>query len=210
MPGTLPGKFELNESGLALLLGELDHRMRNLLMMVEGIVRQTQSASVEDYRTKLIARIGGLREFCQLSGRYDGSVELAELLEQTVRPYSTNGARILAAGPHLDLERSLALPLHLVFHELATNAKKYGALSSPLGRVAVEWTIRPIPDGSRKLTILWTEQGGPELKGPRGRGFGSRLIETALSAFGVVRLDFNRTGLACLMLIELDRPEARK
>jgi two-component sensor histidine kinase len=202
------GEFDLDENGMALLLGELDHRIRNLLMMIEAAVKQTHSTSVEDYRTKLIARITGLYGFCVFTSHYGSMLGLAQLLEQTVRPYSANGAQILAAGPEVELEPSLARALHLVFHELATNTNKYGALSSPLGYVKIEWKIRHVPGDPRKLAIVWTEHGGPEVKHPRHSGFGSRLIKTVLGGRGGVRLDFNRTGLACFMLVDLDRLDA--
>jgi two-component sensor histidine kinase len=126
-----------------------------------------------------------------------------------MRPYSANGAQVLAAGPDVELEPSLALALHLVLHELAANAKKYGALSSPLGHVKIGWTIRHLPGAPRKLAIAWSEHGEPEVQRPQHHGFGSRLIKRALDGYGGVRLDFNRTGLACFMLIDLDRPDAR-
>jgi two-component sensor histidine kinase len=202
-------EFDLDENGLSLLLGELDHRVRNLLMMVEAAVTQTQSTSVEDYRAKLTARITGLYGFCKFASHCDRILGLAQLLEQTMRPYSANRAQVLAVGPDVELEPSLAFALHLVFHELATNANKYGALSSSLGRVKIEWKIRQIPGAPRKLAIVWTEHGGPEVKHPRHSGFGSRLIKTALDGYGGVRLDFNKTGLACFLLVDLDRPDAR-
>jgi two-component sensor histidine kinase len=200
---------DLDEKGLALLLGELDHRIRNLLMMIEAAVRQTHSTSVDDYRAKLIARITGLHAFYEFTRPHGRMPGLAELVDQTMRPYSANGAQVLAAGPDLQLEPSLALALHLVLHELAANAKKYGALSSALGRVKIEWKVRHVLGAPRKLAIVWTEHGGPEVQRPRHRGFGSRLIKRALDGYGGVRLDFNRTGLACFMLIDLDRPDAR-
>jgi two-component sensor histidine kinase len=202
-------EFDRDKKALPLLLGELDHRIRNLLMMIEAAVRQTHSTSVEDYRAKLIARITGLHEFYEFTSPYGRMLGLGELLEQTTRPYSANGAQIFAAGPDLELEPSLALALHLVFHELAANANNYGALSSPLGRVKIDWKIRHIPGDPRKLAIVWTEHGGPEVHRPRHRGFGSRLIKRALDGYGGVRLDFNSTGLACFMLIDLDRSDAR-
>src|SRR5580704_417188 len=202
-------EFDPDENGLALLLGELDHRIRNLLMMIEAAVKQTHSTSVEDYRAKLMARITGLYSFCVFTSHYGRMLGLPKLLEQTVRPFSANGAQVLAAGPEVELEPSLARALHLVFHELATNANKYGALSSPLGYVKIEWKIRHVPGAPRKLAMLWTEHGGPEVKHPRHCGFGSRLIRTVLGGHGGVRLDFNRTGLACFMLVDLDRPNAQ-
>jgi two-component sensor histidine kinase len=163
---------DLDEKGLALLLGELDHRIRNLLMMmIEAAVRQTHLTSVDGYRAKLIARITGLHAFYEFTRPYGRMPGLAELVDQTMRPYSANGAQVLAAGPDLQLEPSLALALHLVLHELAANAKKYGALSSALGRVKIEWKVRHVLGAPRKLAIVWAEHGGPEVQRPRHRGF---------------------------------------
>src|SRR4029077_15284180 len=210
MPGAEFAKFDVNEEGVVLLLGELDHRMRNLLMMIEAIVRQTESTSVEDYRTTLTRRIRGLYSFYQITSRTNRMLGLAELLEHTMRPYAANGtAQVLAAGPDHELKPSLALALHLVFHELATNSKKYGALSSPNGRVRIEWEIGHARNTPRKLAIVWTEEGGPDVKAPQRRGFGSRLIEKLLAGNGGVTLDFRTTGLSCFMLIDLVGPDAR-
>src|SRR5258705_6137469 len=104
-------QFDLHENGLALLLGELDHRIRNLLTMIEAAVKQTHSTSVEDYRAKLIARITGLYSFCEFTSHYSRRLGLAQLLEQSMRPYSANGAQVLAAGPDVELEPLLALAL---------------------------------------------------------------------------------------------------
>jgi two-component sensor histidine kinase len=202
-------QFDLGGNGLALLLAELDHRIRNLLMTIEAAVKQTHSTSVEDYRAKLIARITGLYSFCEFTRHYGRRLGLAQLLEQSMRPYCANGAQVLAAGPDVELEPPLALALHLVFHELAANASKFGALSSRLGSVKIEWTVRHAPGVPRKLAIVWVEHGGPEVKHPRHSGFGSRLIKTVLDGYGGVRVDLNSTGLSCFMLVDLDRPDAR-
>jgi two-component sensor histidine kinase len=202
-------QFGLDENGLALLLGELDHRIRNLLTMIEAAVKQTHSTSVEDYRAKLMARITGLYGFCEFTSHYSRRLGLAQLLEQTMRPHCANSAQVLAAGPDVELEPFLALALHLVFHKLAANANKYGALSSPLGGVNIEWKIQHVPGAPRKLAIVWTEHGGPEVKHPRHCGFRSRLIKKVLDGYGGVRLDLNSTGLACFILVDLDRPDER-
>src|SRR5712671_7725591 len=112
-------EFGLNENGVALLLGELDHRIRDLFTMIEAAVKQTHSTSVEDYRAKLMARITGLYSFREFASHYSGRLGLAQLLEQTMRPHCANSAEVLAAGPDVELEPFLALALHLVFHELA-------------------------------------------------------------------------------------------
>jgi hypothetical protein len=89
-------EFGLDESGLALLLGELDHRIRNLLTMIEAAVKQTHSTSVEDYRAKLMARITGLYGFCEFTSYYSRRLGLAQLLEQTMRPHCANSAQVLS------------------------------------------------------------------------------------------------------------------
>jgi two-component sensor histidine kinase len=190
---------------LAFLLAEVNHRIRNLLMSIEVAVRQTQSTSVEDYRAKLIHRLSVLGRFYQLRDQGVGMVSLEKLLDDTTRPYSATDGRVITSGPDIELEPKLALALHLVIHELAMNAHKYGALGSAAGRVSIEWAIRHDSDAERKLTIVWTERGAPEVKPPRHRGFGSRLVRRALEGYGAVRLDFSRSGVACLILIDLDR-----
>jgi two-component sensor histidine kinase len=97
--------------------------------------------------------------------------------------------------------------LHLVFHELATNAIKYGALSSVAGSVDISWNVRATGTGRQTLAIMWTEQGGPQVAQPQRRGFGSRLITRALREYGNVCLDFDESGVACYMLIDLDRED---
>ena len=193
-------QFDLDGNGLALLFAELD-----LLMTIVAAVNQTHSTSVEDYRAKLLARITGLYSFCEFTRHHGRWLGLAQVLEQSIHPYSSSGARVLATGPDVELEPHLALALHLVFHELAANASKFGALSSRLGSVKIEWRVRHVPGAPPKLAIVWVEQGGPEVKRPGHVGFGSRLIKAALDGYGGVRLDLNSTGLACFMLVDLDR-----
>jgi hypothetical protein len=97
-------QFDLGKSGVALLLAELDHRILNLLTTIEAAVKQTHSTTVEDYRAKMIARITGLYSFCEFPRHYGRRLGLAQLLEQSMRPYSANGAQVLAAGPDVELE----------------------------------------------------------------------------------------------------------
>ena len=194
-----------DEAELSLLLGEFNHRIRNLLTMTEAVIRQTRSATVEDYRLQLMARISSLRRFHEIDVPAGATVALAELLRQTMRPYCAERNQVFAVGNDLDLEPKLALALHLVFHELAMNAKKYGALSSPFGSVNIRWESRHMPDVARRLAIVWSEHGGPKVKFPQHRGFGSHLIASALQPDGQAQLDFNATGLVCYIAINLDR-----
>jgi two-component sensor histidine kinase len=194
-----------NDEDLTLLLREVNHRVRNLLAMMEVVVDETHPTSIEEYRAGVMTRIAGIGEFFETMCRADcRNVGLARVFAQMVLPDHAETGRIRSNGPNVDVSRRLALMLHLVFHELATNAIKYGALSAPAGSVDVRWNVRETSAGRRTLAIIWTEQGGPEVTVPRRRGFGSRLITRALREYGNVCLDFDKTGVACYMLIDLD------
>ena len=195
-------EFDLDENGLALLLGEFDHRISNLLMMIEAAVRQTKSASVEEYRAKLMQPILSLRHLYE-KARWYGTLELTALIEHTSHPYCVNGAPIVTSGPELPLEPNLAFALHLVFHELALNSSKYGAMSSERGCVKVTWKIRDIRNARRKLAIVWSEEGGPRVRRPAHRGFGLGLMKKALDGHGGLRVEFNPGGLSCFMLVDV-------
>ncbi|MGO9483414.1 MAG: hypothetical protein ACLPX9_02350 [Rhodomicrobium sp.] len=177
--------LDLDEKAPSLQLGEFSHRIRKIFAAIQTAVRQTQPAGAGDYRLE------------------SGRLGLTQLVKQTVRPYAANGALVHAGGPDLQLEPELLLALRLVFHELATNARKYGALSSPAGCVKIEWKIRR-NRGARILAIGWSEYGGPEVKPRARKGFGIRFIESVLEGYGRVRLHFDPGGVACFILIELD------
>ncbi len=205
MNQSLLAGLDLDEKGLALVIGEFNHRIRNIFAVIQAMVRQTQSTSVEDYQAKLTGRISGLCRQYETSAQLDsGRLGLTKLIKQATHPYPANGALILADGPDLRLEPKLALALHLVFHELATNAHKYGALSSSSGCVKIDWNIRQTRRAARYIAISWSEHGGPQVKPHAHRGFGIRLIEKALEGYGGVRLQFNPAGLVCFMLVEFD------
>ena len=207
MRGTQFSDVDLDQNDLAILVGEANQRIHDVLAIIETAIRQTQSPGVEDYRAQLMARISTLRNLHVITGRSSThSLKISDLIERALRPYCASDARVIASGPDLVLQPKLTLALHLVFNELAMNANKYGALSCPPGYVEIQWKIRRIPGAPRKLAVVWMEHGGPEVKPPRRRGFGSRLLKRVLEGYGGLRLDFNRTGLACLMLIDLDHP----
>jgi two-component sensor histidine kinase len=200
---------DCDRNRLDLVFDEFNHRIQNLLTAIEAAVRQTQSSNVDDFRASLIAQISGLRPHYQAGvPSHSPELGLAQIIERTVHPHARNGARILTSGPDVQLDPDMALALHLVFHELAVNSNKYGALSSPSGCVTAAWKMRD--SAGRKLGIFWSEEGGPEVERPRHRGFGLRLIKKALGGHGSVRLDFNPAGLACFMMIDRGRAAKRR
>jgi two-component sensor histidine kinase len=195
-----------DDQALTLLVGELNHRIRNILAMVQAIVHQTQSTSVEEYRAKLCGRISGLAGVHELVGLAKGEpIRLNEVLRRTLSPYRVLH-RFELTGPDVDLEAESSLALHLVLHELATSASKHGALSAPLGWVKIEWHLVHEAGGGLMLGMLWTEHGGPAVKAPEHEGFGSRLITRALATQGRVELNFRPEGVACRVVVALEKP----
>ena len=192
-----------------LLLDELNHRVKNTLATVQSIAAQTarRADSPEDFRDKFEARLVALSQTHNLLNRSGWKrVSLGELLGQELAPYAAEQIRV--DGPVVDLSPRFAVALGLVFHELATNAAKYGALSAATGIVQVSWRLLLQPDGERRLIVHWREQGGPPVRAPIRRGFGSRLIETSLKGElgGASRMVFAPDGLDCRLDVSLTAP----
>src|SRR5262245_17967710 len=187
-----------------LLVMELQHRIRNLLSVVQCLVVNTEANTADGYREALTARISTLSDAHDLiEVAREHRVSFARLLEQTLKPHSAlSNGRILLAGPEIILGPRLALSLHMIFHELATNASKHGALTSTSGVVEMHWDFLP-RSGGQALAVQWREHGGPEVRKPRHRGFGMRLISKALSG-AQIDMNFAPTGLLCRLLVEID------
>lgn len=177
-----------------LLAREVDHRAKNLLSVVQSLATLTRAPTIEAYREALGSRLQALaRAHSLLASAGWTQVELAAIVERELAPYAGGGAsRCQAGGPSVLLAPEAAQALALVLHELATNAAKYGALSVAAGRIDIVWTI-----DESALTLRWRESGGPPVKAPGGKGFGSRLIEQSITRTlrGTVRKDWAPTGL---------------
>ena len=178
----------------------------SVLFNVSSSIPRRKTA--DDYREALTARIAALSDAHGLiESAPEHRVSLAKLLERTLKPHSTiPNDRIILSGPDIILEPRFALSLHMIFHELATNATKHGALTSTSGAVEVLWDFLPQSSG-QALAVQWREQGGPEVTTPPHKGFGMRLISKALSG-AQVEMDFAPAGLVCRLLVEIDPSSA--
>ncbi len=188
------------EAHQKLLLDELNHRVKNTLAIVQSIALQTarHSAGPEDFNRALIARIDALASAHDLLTEASWqSASLGEVIRRTLAPRATGSGAGWAVreGPALRLAPNAAVTLNLVFHELASNSVRYGALSSPDGRVEVVWAV----EAPGVVVIDWRETGGPPVLVPTRRGFGSRLIEEGLprEMGGEATLTFAPSGLTC-------------
>jgi PAS domain S-box-containing protein len=191
-----------------VLLAELSHRVKNTLATVRSIARQTMrnASSLESFASMFDGRLGALAVAHGLLTQTGwGEVELGELIRRIVAPYD-NGepANIEIGGSPARLPARQVVPMTLMLHELATNAAKYGALSTPTGRLAVAWTVEVAGHG-RTVRLRWREVGGPEVRPPRGKGFGTALIERSMAyeLDGEVRLDYRPEGLCCELIFPL-------
>ncbi|MDO1559787.1 PAS domain S-box protein [Brevundimonas sp. 2R-24] len=183
---------------------EMDHRMRNVLSVVHSLVSisAADASNVEEFRDSLVGRLkalaasqGALR-FGEEKHTSLNEVFLAELAQ-----YQTQGgANVAIDGPSVSVGPKAAQLLALAVHELATNSAKYGALSSPTGRVIVATAFKDI-GGEPLFLIEWREEGGPPVKRPERQGFGTSLIKqvVARALRADVALDYRSDGLICRM-----------
>ena len=179
-----------------LLIAELNHRVRNILSLIRGLVRQTRgSGSIDDYVTELDGRIHSLaRAHNQITSDNWGPAPLRGLIETEAAAYLAGKAtRVRTEGPEVLLAPTAFSTLALVLHELMTNSAKYGALSDN-GHVDVRWLV----DGQGWLQLDWQESGGPVVQPPTRQGFGSTIIRRSIpyDLGGEANVDFRPLGLA--------------
>lgn len=187
-----------------LLVNELNHRVKNTLAIVQATAYQTLRRGVvsDAVRESFEGRLGVLAGAHDiLTQRNWETAYLHELIEAALAPFIRDrGGQVVVEGPELQLPARTAVSFALAMHELATNAAKYGALSTEQGRVSVVWWLEGGPHEPH-LKLRWREHGGPPVVAPKQRGFGSRMIEMALAneLRGDVKLTFHAAGVSCLI-----------
>jgi PAS domain S-box-containing protein len=182
------------EEKVHLLMREINHRAKNMLSVVHAIARQTATKNSEHFVERFSERIQALSANHDLLVRNEwNGVEIEDLVRVQLAPFADLiGSRIAVRGPKLRLKAASAQAIGLVLHELATNAGKYGALSTDRGRVIVCWGIE-----GDTLTMSWTERDGPPVSPPERRGFGTIVMEAMAehSMDGTVELDYAPSGV---------------
>ncbi|WP_336739060.1 sensor histidine kinase [Aureimonas altamirensis] len=188
---------EAAEERRRFLNEELAHRMKNTMATVQAIASQTlrgvtERAAVEAFHKRLHAIASAHQVLLQRS--WSGA-SLRSVVEAMIGTFDMED-RFDVSGPPVDLGARATLSLSLLLHELATNALKYGSLSSPLGRTAIEWRMEPADGGGSDLVLEWRESGGPAPRAPQARGFGSRLIAMGLVGTGGSELRYPAEGFS--------------
>jgi two-component sensor histidine kinase len=171
------------EQRQTLLVRELHHRVKNTLATVQALVGATgrSSGSFEEFYRSFSNRVVSLAKTHNLlTEDYWQTAPLREIALNELKPFAeSRQPRFMLIGPSVELSADLAVPVGMALHELTTNAICYGALSVPGGHVQVRWSVDEV-EGVRKLHLEWREFGGPPVKEPRHRGFGSTLLQRVL------------------------------
>jgi two-component sensor histidine kinase/PAS domain-containing protein len=203
-----------SEERQALLSREVDHRAKNALAVVQAALRLTKAPDLPSYMKAIEGRVAALARAQTLlaDDRWAGA-DLRLLLRGELAIFidagSEAGQQTELVGPSVTLPAGAAQPLAMAFHELATNALKYGALSTSTGRVVISWRLDAEP--GERLRLRWTETGGPTVERPAmRRGFGARVLDGTIRGqlSGTVSLAWEPAGLVCDIEVPLKRSTA--
>jgi two-component sensor histidine kinase len=196
-----------------VVIGELHHRVKNTLAIVSAITSQSlQNANSLEEATKTISdrlHALGVAQDLLVRERWTGA-GCRTLIEAAVRAFQSKSLdQFDITGDNIAISSGPAIALSMVIHELCTNAVKYGALSARAGHVSISWAISQ--DDSKRFKLHWKERGGPTVREPSRKSFGSRLIEQALPGqlHGEARLLFEPHGVSCEVNIPLSVMQER-
>jgi two-component sensor histidine kinase/PAS domain-containing protein len=195
------------EEQQATIAAELNHRVKNILSVVQALAAQTtrSSKSVENFNAAFAGRLKALAAAHEILMKTNWtSVHLKELLDTVLAPFRSPGEeRIRLDGPQILLPVDAVVSLSMVFHELTTNALKYGALSAPGGHVDLRWQL--VNRDQQMVEVLWQEIGGPTVEPARTSGFGTSLIDRALKhdLDAKTEIVFDPQGLRCVIKFPL-------
>jgi PAS domain S-box-containing protein len=192
---------KMNEESRALLAREVDHRAKNALAVAQALVGLTKADTMQEFAEAVRGRIEALgRAHSLLSQSQWRGAPLDQLIRDELRPYS-KGDQLRVSGPKLTCRADAVQSLSLLFHELATNAVKYGALGREAGQVAIDWKRE-----GAVVTITWKESGGPPVVAPKRRGFGTRLLNqvSGRQLNAQLEFDWDPAGLRLQMTLPAD------
>lgn len=187
-----------------LLIAELNHRVRNILSLIRGLIRQSKPAegtTIEDFVAVIDGRVHALaRAHNQITDDHWGPAPVRNLLEAEAAAFlTTQKDRLILKGPPVMLNPQAYSTLALVVHELVTNSVKYGSLSVPSGEAVAQWSVR---DGG-DLDFCWQERGGPEVWPPNRKGFGTTIIEHSVpyDLGGSAKIEYDPKGVRAQFLV---------
>jgi two-component sensor histidine kinase len=198
-------EFRRWEESQRLLIGELNHRVKNMLAVIQSIARQTQrtTTGVDAFIEAFGNRVQALAAAHDiLTQRRWSGAGLGQIVHAAMASFAVEGGQIEISGPEIRLGPDATISFAMAFHELATNALKHGALSVPEGQVKIFWNI----NAAGRVVVRWTESGGPKVEPPTRKGFGSRLLEQGIAREldGVAEADYCAEGFCWKMEFSVD------
>jgi PAS domain S-box-containing protein len=205
-------KHKQDQAHCKMLIDELNHRVKNTLSTVQSIIVQALRTPAKPaiIRESIESRILALSRSHDLltSDHWEGA-GLHDLVDNALEPFGVAGGRaerFVITGENVRLPPRATLTLAIAFHELATNAVKYGAFSNEAGSILIDWSVEPATSGKR-LILCWQEKDGPPVTPPSRKGFGSWVLERGLAheLEGIVTLDYRPDGVVCAIDIPLPR-----
>ncbi|RPF72827.1 PAS domain S-box protein [Aurantiacibacter spongiae] len=200
---------KLAEEQNRFIMRELDHRVKNVLAIIRSIAKITgkNAPTFEEFIKGFERRLHAMARTHSLlaDARWQGA-RLRTLVEDELA-HSRSGGNVVIEGEEVAVSPAAAQALSMAFHELTTNALKYGALSVPDGTLTVEWSRRTAENGKDMLDLSWTETGGPDVEAPVSEGFGSTVIERILGAQlqATAKIDYRRSGLVVTCSFPMER-----
>ncbi|MBR0719031.1 sensor histidine kinase [Bradyrhizobium liaoningense] len=183
------------EQRMMLLTSEVDHRSNNLLAVIQAMLRLTKADTAKEFQAAFQGRLSALANVQRLfsASRWTGA-SLRTIVEEELRPYASADERISIIGDDIRLPAALAQAIAVAVHELATNAAKYGSLSTPSGRLEIRWETGT----DAPLMLRWSESGGPRIKEPTRKGFGVGAVDGVIGTLrGRVTRRWRPEGLVC-------------
>lgn len=185
------------------IISEMRHRMKNLFAIVRALASDTEAEGRTgvQYRDSFLARLEVTLRAQEIAATVI-STDFETLLRQTIGEPTEN--RVSFQGPAIEIKASKVLSITMIFHELATNSAKHGALASRTGRVNINWSLERVPQGRTYLKCEWRETDGPTITPPIHRGYGRELIE-GMSAHlgGTVQLNFGAEGFTAMFSLPI-------
>lgn len=180
-----------------IFAGEMSHRLKNALAIVQAIALQTMDPSAPA-TAKFTGRLKALADANDLLSEHVSKpvANIADVIEASIRPFRDREARFALTGPDAPIPAQQVVALALALHELSTNAVKYGSLSLPAGRVTIA-----VEDHADHLELTWKEHDGPAVKPPERTGFGTRLLYRSGTD---TRIDYEADGLRCTLSVRKD------
>lgn len=196
-----------DEARLHLLMREVDHRAKNVLAVVQSILHLTRAENPADFTAAIEGRLAAMaRAHTLLAASHWSGADLGAMSVDELAPFSS-ADRISIRGPAVSIAAEAAQAVAMCLHELSTNAAKYGALSTPAGRLGLSWRVEEQEqERGGRLILDWVETAGPSVTAPSRTGFGSMVLRQTVESQlgGELRLDWDPAGLRCRIALPKD------